>query len=96
MLFQVEMDVQVPHDVDPEAFEILKAKEKAYAQNLQEKGVWRHLWRIIGQYKNTSIFDVTSNEELHNTLMGLPLYPYLELKITPLCRHPSSIHDDDR
>lgn len=96
MLFQVEMDVQVPHDVDSKAFEILKAKEKSYAQNLQEKGVWRHLWRIIGQYKNTSIFDVTSNEELHNTLMGLPLYPYLELKITPLCRHPSSIHDDDR
>lgn len=95
MLFQVEMEVVVPADVDQAAFEALKAQEKAYAQDLQARKVWRHLWRIAGQYKNISIFDVKSNDELHETLMNLPLYPYLELKITALCRHPSSIHDDD-
>ena len=35
------------------------------------------------------------NDHLHEVLMGLPLYPYMEMKITPLCRHPSSIREDD-
>lgn len=95
MLFKVEMDVVVPLDVDVDAFEALKAKEKAYATGLQEKGVWRHLWRIAGQYQNVSIFDVSSVDELHNTLMSLPLYPYMNINVVALCRHPSSIRDDD-
>ena len=95
MLFKVEMDVVVPHDVDPVSFETLKAKEKAYSQELQKQGVWRHLWRIAGQYRNVSIFDVSSIDELHQTLMNLPLYPYINIEITALCRHPSSIRDDD-
>ncbi|WP_339672634.1 muconolactone Delta-isomerase [Dasania marina] len=96
MLFKVEMEVIVPHDVDPEVFESIKSKEKEYASELQSKGVWRHLWRVAGEYKNISIFDVDSNQALHDTLMGLPLYPYMNVEVTPLCRHPSSIHNDDR
>ena len=96
MLFKVEMDVVVPHDVNKEDFEVLQAKEKKYAEGLQESGVWRHLWRVSGQYKNVSIFDVESNQALHDTLMSLPLYPYLEMNVVALCRHPSSIHEDDR
>jgi len=90
------MDVVVPHDVDQDAFNILKEKEKNYAQELQRSGKWRHLWRIAGQYQNVSIFDVSSVQELHDLLSGLPLFPYLKHEVTALCRHPSSIHDDDR
>jgi len=95
MLFKVEMDVIVPTNVDQDTFETIKAKEKKYAQDLQESGKWRHLWRIVGQYKNISIFDVKNSEELHNILMGLPLYPYMDIRIEALCRHPSSIRSDD-
>ena len=95
MLFKVEMDVVVPKDIDPNVFEVTKEKEKKYAEELQKNGKWRHLWRIVGQYKNISIFDVESSEELHNILMGLPLYPYMDVRVEALCRHPSSIRDDD-
>ena len=95
MLFKVEMDVVVPEDIDPNVFEVTKEKEKKYAEELQKSGKWRHLWRIVGQYKNISIFDVESSEELHNILMGLPLYPYMDVRVEALCRHPSSIRDDD-
>jgi muconolactone D-isomerase len=94
MLFKVEMDVNVPQDIDPDMFEVVKAKEKKYAEELQQSGKWRHLWRIVGQYKNISIFDVESSEELHNILMGLPLYPYMDVRVEALCRHPSSVGDD--
>ena len=96
MLFMVEMDVNIPLDFDPAQAARIKAEEKAYFQTLQVAGTWRHIWRKVGLYSNVSIFDVDSNAALHDMLMGLPLYPFMTMKITPLARHPSSIHDDDR
>jgi len=96
MLFHVKMTVNLPVDMDAERAALLKADEKALAQRLQDQGKWRHLWRIAGLYANYSVFDVDSVQELHDTLMQLPLYPYMAIEINPMCRHPSSIHTDDR
>jgi len=85
------MDVRPPSDVDPERFERLKSEEKARAQQLQREGKWRHLWRVAGRYANISIFDVASNDELHAILSGLPLFPFMEITVTPLARHPSAV-----
>lgn len=91
MLYHVRMDVRPPHDVDPARFEALKAEEKARAQALQQQGAWRHLWRVAGQYSNVSIFDVEDHDELHAILSALPLFPFMEIAVTPLARHPSAI-----
>jgi muconolactone D-isomerase len=96
MLFHVRMDVRLPHDMPQEKAEELKRVEKARAQQLQEAGSWRHLWRIAGQYSNISVFDVADTDELHALLSGLPLFPYMQIAIMPLVRHPSSVHADDR
>ncbi len=95
MLFQVRMDVNIPADMPAEVANEIKTREKAYSQELQRSGKWRHIWRRVGEYANTSIFDVESNAELHDILTGLPLFPYMKISVTPLCRHPSSIRDDD-
>eukprot|EP01133_Synstelium_polycarpum_P018857 gene18857-22557_t len=89
------MDVRLPPDMPADRADLLKKEEKALAQHLQEQGQWRHLWRIAGQYANVSIFDVAGNEELHALLMSLPLYPYMQIEVMPLCRHPSSIRAND-
>lgn len=94
MLFMVEMTVNVPHDVDKPAFEALKATEKARAEELQRAGKWRHLWRVAGQYANVSIFDVADAAELHDIMMSLPLYPFMDVHVTALCRHPSALAAD--
>ncbi|KQR77170.1 muconolactone delta-isomerase [Burkholderia sp. Leaf177] len=96
MLFHVEMIVNLPVDMDAEQAVALKAKEKEMAQRLQQSGVWRHLWRIVGQYANVSIFDVESPSHLHEVLSQLPLFPYMQVEVRALCRHPSSVHADDR
>lgn len=95
MLFKVEMIVNIPDSISSEKRAEILAKEKAYSQELQRSGKWRHIWRITGQYANVSIFDVESNEELHNLITGLPLYPYMQIKVEALCRHPSSIREED-
>ena len=95
MLFHVRMDVRLPPDMPTDRADALKKEEKALAQRLQEQGQWRHLWRIAGQYANVSIFDVAGNEELHTLLLSLPLYPYMQIEVMPLCRHPSSVRAND-
>ncbi|WP_248920377.1 muconolactone Delta-isomerase [Pseudomonas entomophila] len=96
MLFHVKMTVKLPLDMDPAKAAQLKAEEKELALRLQQEGTWRHLWRIAGHYANYSVFDVPSVEALHDTLMQLPLFPYMAIEVDGLCRHPSSIHADDR
>lgn len=91
MLYMVEMIVNIPQDLPVDVANEIKAKEKAYSQDLQRSGKWPHIWRVVGEYKNVSIFDVESNEELHNLLSGLPLFPYMDIKVTALCKHPSAI-----
>ncbi|WP_203337703.1 muconolactone Delta-isomerase [Nocardioides limicola] len=92
MLFHVRMDVRLPPDLAPAERAEIVAREREYSQRLQRAGTWPHLWRIAGQYANFSIFDVESNEELHNALSGLPLFPYLDLHVTPLATHPSDVN----
>lgn len=96
MLFKVEMTVKLPPDMPKETADAIKLREKAYSQELQSRGKWRHIWRVAGSYANVSIFDVDSNAELHDILFALPLYPYMEIRVDALCRHPSSIRDDGK
>ncbi len=91
MLYHVRMDVHPPHGLDPAEFDRLKAEEKARAQALQRAGTWVHLWRIAGQYSNISVFDVADHDELHTLLSTLPLFPFMQIEVLPLARHPSSI-----
>lgn len=95
MLYHVRMDVLLPTDMDADKVNELKATEKALSQKLQDEGKWRHIWRLAGEYSNFSIFDVESNEELHDIMMSLPLYPYMRVAVTPILRHPSSVRNDD-
>lgn len=91
MLFHVEMTVNIPRDLPVEEADAIKAKEKAYSQDLQRQGKWPHIWRVAGRYANISIFDVESVDELHALLSGLPLFPFMDITVTPLARHPSAI-----
>jgi muconolactone D-isomerase len=85
------MDVVIPADMDPQVRDELLSREKAYSQDLQRQGKWPHIWRIVGEYANYSIFDVESNDELHQILSGLPLFPYMDVLVTPLATHLSDV-----
>jgi len=63
MLFQVEMNVWLPHDLPA---------EKAESVLAQRAGAWRHLWRV-GRYANGSIVDP---QEQNGSLSSLPLFPF--------------------
>ncbi|PWQ88534.1 muconolactone delta-isomerase, partial [Enterococcus faecium] len=56
MLFHVRMDVAIPPDMDPQVRAQTVHREKEYSQQLQRDGKWPHIWRIVGEYANYSIF----------------------------------------
>jgi muconolactone D-isomerase len=95
MLFHVYINVRVPHDADPEQVKKLGEQEHERAKVLQEQGKWLHLWRVAGKFANVSIFDVESPAELHEILNSLPLYSFMEVDVTALCRHPGAISKTD-
>ena len=91
MLYHVRMDVHPPPGVDLVEFESLKVAEKARAEELQRNGSWLHLWRIVGEYSNFSVFDVPDHDALHAILSTLPLFPFMKVTVIPLARHPSAV-----
>lgn len=91
MLYLVQMTVHLPPDMDSGALTELKTSEREIAQQLQHERRWRHLWRVAGRYANVSVFDVDSAEQLHELISGLPLFPYMDVQVTVLARHPSAI-----
>jgi muconolactone D-isomerase len=91
MLYLVFMRVELPSTMSEEQANSIKAKEKAYAQDLQRAGLWLHLWRVVGQYANYSVFDAQSHDHLHQMLSQLPLFPYMRIEVTALAAHPSAL-----
>jgi muconolactone D-isomerase len=95
MLFHVNISVRVPHDIDSEKIKDLGVKEHERAAELQRQGKWLHLWRVAGQWANISIFKVENPAELHEILESLPLYPFMNVEVAALCRHPGSLKADE-
>lgn len=91
MKYLVHMDVNLPAGLPAHEAAKIKAKEKAYSQQLQHSGKWPEIWRVVGEYANYSIFDVDSNDELHEILQNLPLFPYMDISVVPLAKHPSDV-----
>ncbi|MFC8523724.1 muconolactone Delta-isomerase [Pseudarthrobacter sp. B4EP4b] len=91
MKYLVHMDVKLPENLAPAEAAEVKAREKAYSQDLQRTGKWPEIWRVVGEYANYSIFDVDSNDELHEVLQNLPLFPYMDITVVPLAKHPSDV-----
>jgi Muconolactone delta-isomerase len=91
MMFLARMDVRFPDHLTAEQTADFQVREKAYSAGLQESGKMAGIWRIVGEYANHSLFNVESNDELHEILSGFPMYAYMTIKVTPLAKHPNSI-----
>lgn len=91
MFFMVQMKVNRPESLNDEQWGAIRKREMEYGQALMQDGRFRHTWRVVGEVSNVSIFDVDSNDELHELLVNFPLFPYMDMKVTPLAPHPSGL-----
>jgi muconolactone D-isomerase len=90
MLFMVNIAVSIPADMPQKDKDDLRTRENARAMELIKANKIRRIWRIVGQVANFSVWEADSLEELHANLGSLPMYPYMQVTVTPLIQHPAT------
>ena len=91
MKFLCRMQVTFPESMSKDEVAEKVAAEKEYSQALQRSGEFEAIYRVVGRYANVSIFEVESNDRLHEILAGFPMFPYMDIETTALAQHPNSI-----
>jgi muconolactone D-isomerase len=89
MEFLVCIHVRLPPDFDEERKRELIDAESERAKELAAQGVIRRLWRIPGRWANVGVWNAIDATSLHAAIASLPLFPWLEVEVTPLASHPS-------
>jgi muconolactone D-isomerase len=90
MDFLVEIQVRFPPGVDDTKQAALFEAEFARGSALAQAGTLRAIWRVPGRVANRGIWSAADATELHNALISLPLFPYMDVTVTPLAEHPLS------
>lgn len=93
MVYVVEMEVNIPESWSQEKLADYLAREKECSQKWQSSGKWKYLWRVAGKYANISVLEVDGPDELHQIISSLPLFPYMNIKVTSVCKHPNAIRE---
>lgn len=93
MIYVVEMDVKIPESWSEDKIQDYITREKETSQGWQKSGKWIYLWRVAGKYSNISVIEAESPDELHQIISSLPLFPYMNIKVTSVCKHPNAIRE---
>ena len=89
MEFLVEIHVQWPPDGDPERRAALVAAESKRARELAAAGILKRVWRVPGEWKNVGLWEAEDATALHDAIVSLPFYPWLEVRVRPMAAHPN-------
>jgi muconolactone D-isomerase len=89
MEFLVEIDVHWPPEADRDRRDALIREEVERAAELAAAGKLKRLWRVPGRWANIGLWEASDATELHTLLAALPFYPWLDIVVRPLARHPS-------
>lgn len=89
MEFLVRITVTWPADGDPaEKGQRIKA-EAARARELAAQGIIKRVWRVPGRWANWGLWEAPDATALHDAVTSLPMWPYLDVEVHPLARHPN-------
>ena len=86
--YLVEIMVNLPPDQPPERRAQLLAAELRRGKELKAAGSIERIWRVPGAIRNVGLWRATDATELHELIASLPLFPYMDVKVTSLARHP--------
>jgi muconolactone D-isomerase len=89
MEFLVHIEIVWPPEKPDSEREAVFAAELARGQELARAGALRRLWRVPGRWANWSLYEVEDATALHAALTSLPLYPWMDIDVHALARHPN-------
>ena len=89
MEFLVHIEIAVPPGMPDGERRELYAAESAQSASLAAAGRLLRLWRLPGRTANWGLWRAHDATELHDALISLPLWPYMDIEVIPLARHPN-------
>lgn len=89
MEFLVEIQVNWPASNQEADKTALVVAEGERGRELARQGSIVRLWRIPGRWANVGIWEAPDATALHEAVSSLPSYPWLDVKVTPLAKHPT-------
>ena len=89
MEFLLKIRVTWPPDGDEAEKQRRIVAEGVRARELAAEGIIKRVWRIPGQWANYGIWEAPDATTIHNAVTSLPMWPYLEVEVTPLAAHPN-------
>lgn len=89
MEFLVRIEVNWPADGDLVLRRGLVEREAVRARELSAEGIIVRLWRVPGRWANVGLWQAEDASQLHEAISSLPLFPWLDVGVEALARHPS-------
>ncbi len=86
--YLVDIKVRLPGDLPADERRRLLAAELRRGKELRANRAIQRIWRVPGALRNVGIWCATDATELHELISSLPLFPYMEVAVTPLAVHP--------
>jgi muconolactone D-isomerase len=88
MEFLVQIEARLPPETDEATRTSLAAQELKRGRQLRADGVIQRIWRLPGSRSNAGIWEAEDATALHAAIASLPLFPWLDVRVTPLAQHP--------
>jgi muconolactone D-isomerase len=89
MEFLVHISITLPSAMPSEERQRLYEAEAVRTAALASEGRLVRLWRLPGRTANWGLWRANDATELHEALTSLPLWPYMDIEVTPLAEHPN-------
>jgi len=88
MEFLVRIEVRLPPEMPQAEREALLAAEAVRGRELIAEGRLMRIWRVPGRLANVSLYDAEDATAVHAAISSLPLWPWMDVRIEALARHP--------
>lgn len=91
MEFLVRFKIDVPTSMPADEVKALREREREHGRRLWQQGLMRRIWRVPGRRDAYALYEFPDATALHAALESLPLYPYMDIHVEPLARHPFEV-----
>lgn len=88
MEFLINIKINWPENMDPVFKEKVSKEERAHAKELAAKGHLVRMWRVPGRRENWGLWRAAGATEMHAIISSLPVWPWMDVTIHPLAKHP--------
>ena len=85
----MQINVELPHELAERELSDLTQAEERRARELRHAGTIQRIWRIPGRRENVGVWSAPDADGVHSAIASLPMYRYLQVRVTALAEHPS-------